>query len=320
MTNLAYVGRITQITPVPNADRLERAEVVCGPGGKWWGVVSKGTFLPGDACEVFLQDAILPPEPRFAFLEKYHYRIRMQKLRGVPSEVLIVPATGPQDCGTDISETVGVTKYEKPISPSLAGVAKGNFPGWIPKTDEPNFQRVPHLVNALRRQPVYVTEKADGSSFTFYRREGVFGVCSRNLDLKDTEGNAGWLMARKLGLDQTLAEGHAIQGELIGPGIQGNPMGLTVVEFRMFNLFAEGRYRDYNELRSFGYAYGVPVVTVLYSDVMLPGESDDDLRKLAEGKYPNGKDREGIVIRPMTEQRLDGERISIKVINLNYKD
>jgi RNA ligase (TIGR02306 family) len=316
---LAWAGRVMTIAPVEQADRLERAEVVCGEGGRWWGVVSRGQFKAGDACTVYLPDSVVPDTPEFSFMAKYRFRVRMQRLRGAPSEVLITaPLTG-DTCGTDLSELAGVQKYEKKVHASLLGLAKGNFPAFLRKTDEPNFQRARKLVERLKQVPIYITEKADGSSCTIYRH-GEFGVCSRNLDLKDTEGNAYWQAARKYGLAESLPDGMAVQGELVGPGIQGNPMGLTERELWLFNVYQIGHgYWSGDDAIRFARASKVPFVKVLGWGVSMP-ETSEDLQRAAIGTYPNGEQREGIVIRSTIEEEFEGERVSVKVINLAYKD
>lgn len=64
---------------------------------------------------------------------------------------------------------------------------------------------------------------------------------------------------------------------------------------------------------------GLPVVeTAAMGDVFL--FSPEGLRTLAEGVYPTGKQREGVVIRPWNGDYLDNTRVSFKVINLRYKD
>ncbi len=327
---LAYVGRIVQVGPVPNADRLDRAQVDCLSGGLWWGVVGRGQFALGDSCVVYLQDAILPQTPEFEFLKKYRYRVRMQKLRGVPSEVLIMPL--PDEAmgnlrvpGTDATEVLGVKKFEKPVAGAKLGARrKTYFPPFIPKTDEPNFQRARHLLEVLRTVPCYMTTKCDGSSATFYKKDGVFGVCSRNLELFPEDGNAFWDTARRYKLDELLDEGFALQAELVGPGVQGNPMGLTQLELRVFNVFKIGYgYLDFKFAQAMAADLYVPFVPVLGgvdASFSLEGLDDDLIRKLAEGYYPNGSPREGIVIRPLTEMTHEGERVSVKVINLLYKE
>lgn len=318
---LVYIGVVIETHAIEGADRIERAVVVCGSGGKWSGVVQKGQFKVGDHCQVYLQDALLPPD-QFPFMERHHYRVRMARFKGVPSECLIMPQTVMGNIGDDVTLLAGVTKYEKPIPAQIAGKIAGPFPAFIPKTDEPNFQTVPEMIAALAGQPWYATEKADGSSGTAYKRDGHFGVCSRNYELLDTDENVFWRMARKYRLDDVVGDGLAVQFEVVGPGIQGNPMGLKENEIRVFNLYDIGRfgYMGYYELKWFCSVNNLPMValTGMGQDFAL---SDDELRKLAEGLYPNGKQREGIVIRPLTERMVDDHhRLSFKVINLLYKD
>ena len=40
---------------------------------------------------------------------------------------------------------------------------------------------------------------------TVYLNNGEFGVCSRNMELKETEGNAYWKVARELDLQNKLS-------------------------------------------------------------------------------------------------------------------
>lgn len=324
-SKLVYVGVVMEILPIANADRLERAHVDCGAGGQWWGVVGKGDFVAGARAIVYLADSVLPPEPQFEFMRKYKYRVRMQKLRGVPSEVLIMPVPnggeGLAGVGDDVTEYMQVHKYEKPQPNDGSGPRrKRYFPPFIPKTDEPNFQRARDLVDILRTGPCYVTEKADGSSMTVYKHNGVFGVCARNIELFPLPSDRYWQVVLAYRLDTKLPEGFAIQAELVGPSVQGNPLGLAALDMRVFNVYQIGRgYMDFADAWIFAEALDVPFVNVLDVSYKIP-DTDDALRVFAEGVYPNGQPREGIVIRPLVEAQHCGERVSVKVLNLNYKD
>jgi hypothetical protein len=145
---LAVVGRIESVSSIPGADRIQQATVDCGPSGVWSGVVGKDIVL-GQVVTVFLQDALLPPDERWAFMEKMKWRVRMCRFKGVPSECLIVPGAPNITIGTDMTKALGVTKYEKPIPAGSVDIL-GNFPTWISRTDEDNFQRVPELVERMR--------------------------------------------------------------------------------------------------------------------------------------------------------------------------
>lgn len=306
----SYIGRIIQIEPIANADRIEQATVVCGAGGKWKGVTVKGQFNTGDLCGVYLQDSIMPDAERFAFLKSK--TIRIAKLRGAYSECLIMPLTVMGFVGDEISDKMGITKYQKPLPMSADIIAP--FPPFIPKTDEPNFQTASELVKSLRGKPAYVTQKMDGTSITIYHRDG-WHICSRNYEIKDT----GFFDVYK-----TFPEGYAIQMELVGEGIQSNPAGIEGKQGFVFNVYEIGTYSylNYEDAAEFTARYGlsfVPVVHLLDEFCL----DDAQLRALSVGKYANGKQQEGVVVRPVTEMSVETseglKRLSFKVINAEYK-
>lgn len=331
MAALAVVGKITEVRAIEGADFIQAASVDCGTAGRWSGVVGKDV-QPGDGVTVFLQDAVLPLSDHWSFMEKHKWRVRMARFKGVPSECLIVKgAPDGAEPGEDLAESLGVTKYEKPIPASMQGDAIGAFPGHIPKTDEPNFQSVPELVERMRAEPWYATEKADGTSCTAYVDDAGLHVCSRNWELREFTAsgasNVYWRAARKYGLER-LPQGYALQFEVVGPGVQGNPMGLADLEVRAFTLrdTREHRYEPWARMLEICQRLEIPRARALgtYDQLMahashingrgMPVFTDDDLRKMAEIKYPNGKHGEGIVIRALDSSW------SFKVINLLYKD
>lgn len=322
MDSLVWIGKVTQVFPIEGAERIESLEVHCGRGGKWRGTAVKGQFQAGDLCQVYLQDSLVPPTPELAFMEKYHWRVGMRRFLGVPSEVLITAQTVPGNEGDDVTEAAGVTKYEKPIPITMRGEVWGGFPSFIPKTEEPNFQAVPEMVEALRQRPFYSTIKCDGSSATIYRRGDHFGCCSRNLELKDTPNNVIWQLAHRYNLPDTLPDGWAIQLEIVGPGIQGNPMGLKQVDVRLFSLYdlEARRYLGGAAVKEAAEQLQLPMVEVVDWGRPFAFNDDEELRRYAEGLYANGRQREGVVIRPLEEMLVNGLRLSFKVVNLLYKE
>lgn len=323
-SGLVYIGKVNAIFPIPDADRIESLEVVCGTGGKWRGSAVKRQFQVGDLCEVYLQDSLVPHTERFAFMERRGWRVRMERQRGMPSECLIMPCETLGNVGTDITEASGVTKYEKVMPANIGGDILGTFPSYIPKTDEPNFQRVPHLVEALIGQPWYATVKADGSSGTVFWQDGSIHGCSRNYELKDLPGTAVWQLIRRYKLDEHLAifPDFVLQFEIVGPGIQGNPLGLKQVDLRLFNVYDKGQheYVPLYEMVRLAHFLELPTVEIIETGEAFPAMTDDDLRKYAERTYQNGRKAEGIVIRSTGQTRVEGERLSFKVINLLYKE
>ena len=98
------------------------------------------------------------------------------------------------------------------------------------------------LLDKYKGEECYITEKLDGSSITVYRINGKFGVCSRNVDLSRGDNNF-WNTVIKHKLEEKFNENFptgfnvALQGELVGPGIQGNKYELEDLDIYFFNLF-----------------------------------------------------------------------------------
>jgi RNA ligase (TIGR02306 family) len=245
------------------------------------------------------------------------FRLKTIKLRGQVSQGLILPisvvpivqfATGhnlPE--GLDVTEMLGIVKYEPPIPAELSGKVKGGFPSFLRKTDE---ERIQNLVKEYEEYKLtsqhqfYMTEKLDGSSATFYMNDGVFGVCSRNLELLETEGNTFWKVARELDLENKFKnKGNiCLQGELIGEGIQGNPYkikGQTVHFFNGFDIDTQTRMNinDFLILLDELELLSVPILDVVF---LLP-DTVEGMLKLAEDKSRLNKltEREGVVVRSL---------------------
>lgn len=322
MTNgLVYIGKIIEFNPIPDADFICSATVVCGSGGKWRGVVRKSDFLHNSDCVVFLPDSQLNPEDHshLPFMKDSGWRVKMRRFKGAPSEVLITPIPVTMqdlEIGDDVTSIVKVTKYIKSMPAFLNGDALGDFPSFIPKTDEPNYQRVPELIKLLHGKPFYVTEKCDGSSTTAYRKGDHFGVCSRNLELVRNPDNGYWKVALKYDMENKIPDGIALQWETCGPGIQSNPMGMPEIDGFLFSgyNFHEHRYLTWNELQSQATLLGMPMARVT-----MYGECYDGLilERAGEGFYANGNPREGVVIRSM--DNIGHSPVSFKVINLGYE-
>jgi hypothetical protein len=333
---LATVRRIKEILPIEGADRIELA-VVDG----WKVVVAKDVqHKVGDLviyCEI---DSFLPIREEFEFLRKSSYkkmgdqegfRLRTAKMKGQISQGLILPifVLNPPDTniyvqpfeGLDVTEMLDIVKYEPPIPANLAGKVKGLFPSFLVKTDEERVQNIAVEYSALcfqSKHQFYVTEKLDGSSATFYINNGEFGVCSRNLELLETENNSFWKVARELKLEENLRaleKNICLQGELIGEGIQGNPYGIKGQTVRFFSVYQiDSRTRlGIKDLEDICFMIGLQTVPILESNFLLPNTIEEMLQ-YAEGKSAlNPKtEREGVVVRS-----LDGT-ISFKAISNKF--
>ena len=356
---LASIRRIKEILPIEGADAIEVA-VVDG----WKVVTKKGEYKPGDLCIYCEIDSFLPIREEFEFLRKSSFkkmgdqegfRLKTIRLRGQVSQGLLLPLSvlegpdemkigvsrqphgdqlqvGPYDDalvieeGADVSNHLGIVKYEPPIPAELAGKVKGLFPSFLRKTDE---ERVQNLAKEYAewclssKHQFYVAEKLDGSSATFYFKDGVFGVCSRNLELAEPEPfvpgmvmcddgierpkqeNTFWKVAREMDLKTKLAAvGYnvCLQGELIGEGIQGNPYKIKGQVVRFFNAFNidTQEYLNLRDFVSLVILLGLDHVPILEAPFQLP-DTVEGMLKYAEGRSalnPN-IEREGVVIRSL---------------------
>jgi len=334
MRELATIRKIIDIQPIPKADAIEVATV-----DGWRVVVKKGEFSVGDLA-LYLEVDCWVPHSIAPFLTKegsepkvYNdvpgQRLRTIKLRGQLSQGLLLPVSvayneDPADYdhvfleGDDVTELLGIQKWEKPIPAQLAGIMRGNFPSYIPKTDQ---ERAQNLVAEIKEAEAAgllfeLSEKLEGTSLTVYFYDGDFGVCSRNLDLKETEGNTYWGMARKYNLEEKMSalDGfYAIQAEIVGPGIQDNIYQLTEPEMFVFDVYdiKAGVYMRPADRRAFVEKLGLKHAPVISEHVTL--SSVDRLLDLADGNsvlYPTL--REGLVYK-----QVDGG-MTFKTVSNKY--
>lgn len=338
---LATIRKINNLSPIEGADKIEVATI-----DGWKVVVAKDVnHKVGDwvvYCEI---DSFLPIKEEFEFLRKSSYkkmgdqegfRLRTSKLRGQISNGLILPLsileniTGGKitekdeklilEIGLDVTSVLGIVKYEPPIPAELSGKVKGLFPSFLRKTDEERVQNLTKEYENYKSlgRKFYVTEKLDGSSATFYFRNGVFGVCSRNLELLETEGNTFWRVARELKLEEwlgTLENNVCLQGELVGESVQGNPYkikGQTVRFFNGFNIDTQENipFLEFVELVQ---KMGLNTVPILDYEFQLP-ETIEGMLEYSDKKSElnSNLDREGIVVRSYDRT------ISFKVISNKF--
>lgn len=344
MRKLASIRRIDALDPIEGADKIEVATV-----GGWKVVCQKGLYNVGDLAVYFEIDSWIPTAVAPFLTKAGQYpkvfegvegeRLKTIKLRGQLSQGLLMPLE--EACknieselfeGLDVTFPLGVLKWEKVIPAQLAGQAKGNFPTLIPKTDQERAQNLVKEITAANEAGMKfeITEKLEGSSMTVYLMENdegeqEFGVCSRNLNLKETAGNTFWDVARAEDIEakmRAVGGNFAIQGELIGPGIQGNIYKLNKCEFRVFDVYdiRNGDYMKPHDRRELIEKMGLKHVPVLVAGGSLYdtlGITDmPQLLKFAEGKSVmgdiTGPEREGLVFK-----QVDGG-MTFKVISNKY--
>lgn len=319
MRKLASIRRIADILPIEGADAIEVA-VVDG----WKVVIKKGEFAIGDSA-IYLEIDSWVPHEIAPFLSKGHEpreyndvkgeRLRTVKLRGQVSQGLLlnywdfpdvvkefhktrIVDPNDIDASFDVTDILGIQKWEAPIPAQLQGQAKGTFPSsLIPKTDQERIQNCFRDIEKKGDVTYEVTMKLDGSSTTIFRWEGELRVCSRNMELKiNDENKDNTFVAMALEIGDRIPEGFALQGELMGPGVQGNREGFKDHKFFVFDVFLikEHKYAGPAYRRVLCQEYGFEHVPVLGVAWKAP-ESVDAGLALAEGPSINHKIREGLV-------------------------
>jgi RNA ligase (TIGR02306 family) len=330
MRKLASIQFVDEIRPIPDADSIE-----CAVIGGWTVVTRKGEFRNFDRCIFFEIDSVLPVKPEFEHLRKSSYiknaeyegfRLRTVKLRKQLSQGLIIKVPvefNDMPVGTDLTEAMGIIKYEPSIPTQMSGNAEGRFPSFIPKTDQERLQNLSYELKVWVESgdEWEVTEKLEGSSMTVFFNDDKFGVCSRNWELKEDPNNSLWKLARELDIENLLVRAGyfrvALQGELIGPGVQGNHYGLTKTEFRVFDVYdianqrymtSEERFELLSRIGLLGYNH----VPVLDKNFDLAGQTMQSMLDRADGPSQlNSKVlREGLVYKNITNPGISFKTVS----------
>lgn len=307
MRKLVTIRNITNIFPIADADLIERAQI-----DGWNVVVKKGDFQTGDLCVYAEIDSVFPAtDERFAFLEGK--RLKTKKMRGVVSQGIAFPISILDEAsfaiGDDVTGLLGVVKYETPAPKDVS--VKGEFPWFVSKTDAERVQNFVEELQIHQNRTAYVTEKLDGSSITVFCRQfenaWQTGVCSRNFELKLDAENQFVSTVKRLGVMEKLFEfchsndcSLALQGELVGAGVQGNKYKLATTDIFFFNVYdiAANRKMSFVNFIEVATKLGLQTVPILQTNYILHSDIERYLNE-AEGKSAlnSQTEREGIIFR-----------------------
>ena len=339
MRKLATIQKIQSLSPIPDADAIEVAQVL-----GWKVIVKKGEFQVGDLVVYMEIDSLLPERPEFEFLRKNKFRIRTIRMRGQISQGICFPLNilpietkwhieemekarianihgADGVIGMDVTDILGVEKYEPPIPAELSGKVKGAFPSFLIKTDEERIQTLPDIPIKYNNKGFIATEKLDGSSCSFYWRNGEFGVCGRNWEYSEDSKNSMWKFARQNKIEEKmggLKRNLALQGEIIGEGIQKNKYKIKGQTVRFFNIFDIDKYEylSYEEMLDVLDVLNLESVPIIETYIM--PDSIDEILEYAVGKsvLNSQAEREGIVFVRYEPNELG--RVSFKAISNKF--
>jgi RNA ligase (TIGR02306 family) len=231
--------------------------------------------------------------------------------------------------GADVTDLLDIEKYEPPIPAQIVGDAR-SFSWPISKTDETRVQSDDEygFIERLTGKPYYISLKLDGTSSTFLidPKDETYHVCGRNYSYKENDSHNFWMLSKKYNIEQGLRDfwekGHrlALQGEVVGPGIQKNPLGLSHHDLYIFNVvdIRSGQKLCLDKSLIVTDQLGLKFVPIVDKGSSF-GYTKSDLLEMAKGKYKthfssakDSQDREGIVIRSIC-----GE-VSFKAINNDF--
>ncbi|MCZ2397863.1 MAG: RNA ligase (ATP) [Chitinophagales bacterium] len=331
---LATVRKIAEVRLIEGANKICAYRV-----DGWWVVDSIDKYKVNDAV-VYAEPDSWVPHSLAPFLTKegqlpkvYNevegQRLRTVKLRGQISQGLLLPVSVLHidgkwiegvviDEGTDVTEILGVQKWEPPAEFRAAN-AKGSFPHFIPKTDCERVQNLSRQVQQWAEDEVVFqkSEKLDGSSMTVFYKDGEVGCCSRNLELKDDGTSTFWETAKSEKLVEkliSLGKNIALQGELLGGQIQGNSYKITGFKFFLYDIYDidKQEYLRPEVVEQFAEEHGISHVPVI-GYVTLPKE--DIIQALlldADGKSAVGCNpkREGFVYKSTKDTSISVKCIS----------
>lgn len=169
--------------PIPEAENLALVKV-CGHQV----VVRKDAYPPGSLAAFVVPDSLVPTDnPAFSFLSKSgkYARVKVRRfLKKFWSEGLLIPAPKGSQEGDDVSDLLGVTRYEPPEpGPSgtkgiyLGGEVAPSPPGHYPKYDVESWNRYRHIFTD--GEPVVILEKLHGCNGRYLFVDGQMYCGSR---------------------------------------------------------------------------------------------------------------------------------------------
>ncbi|MFT5687102.1 MAG: RNA ligase (TIGR02306 family) [Myxococcota bacterium] len=339
------------IEPHHNADALEIARI-----GGYCSVVGKGAYTDGDLVAYIPEQSIVPG----AILEELGLtgrlagskanRVKAIRLRGVLSQGICYPARPGWIAGQDVTEDLGIVKYEPPVPTTMSGLVYGAGHDRTLRYDIENIKRYPDVL--VQGEAVVFTEKIHGtwaqlglvSPQMAHPEHGRLvvsskGFASRGLafvpDAPENADNLYLRVARHLDIAAcidrvfgTTGESVFVLGEVFGRGVQDLAYAASAgadetLGFRVFDIYVGdpgiGKYLDDVALSAAVEAMGLSRVPVVYRGPLSATALAEHTGGLEAVSGKATHIREGVVVRPGIERRhLELGRVQLKSINPKY--
>lgn len=321
------IVRVGPVTPHPNADTLDLAQVY-----GYTVVVKRGQFAEGELSVYLPIEALVPDTEEWHWLcprdaegkARYpvgavpmRYRvIEPKRLRGVFSQGLLAkPLLAAEHWveGKDVREELQIERYDlSKLEPAGKGECESPpkhfvFPVY---TDIEPLKRHPDVLR--EGEQVVITEKIHGANARYVHDGERLWVGSHNQVRREPVAEVDrldwwWAVAYKYKLRETLAKHPhlVIFGEVYGQ-VQDLKYGVRQgVDFRVFDVFSlqKQEYLDIWDAHRIAVSLGLTWAPILYV-----GKWDETLMTLSEGRSVLGSSvfgghvREGFVVRPEMER------------------
>lgn len=358
------VVRVESVIDHPNADRLSIIKLV----NLGYTCISaklddlSHRYKVGDLVAYIPSSSVLPPDllqimgfwdseaERGTLSGSNGNRVKPMKLRGIFSEGLLYPfyminiASKSDNVLSDVSDILGIKKYEPPIPVAMAGQL-ANLTGYTLSYDFERWESVPDIFEP--GEMVVVSEKLHGTMTAIlfhpnlnhpemFGKNGEIvvhskGLGARGLAFKNVPENQNNLYVRQLqilldsGLEdkmRSLSETNnnsvvCVVGETYGQGVQDLTYGLSKPEFSAFDISVNGQWLTPHEFSRAAITSNLPMVPTPYVGPF-------DLNKIIhfrDGRsFIGGQNiREGLVVRSIDGSRHPehGRRIA-KFISPDY--
>jgi len=344
---LVTIQTIQAITPIldKEGNPAESIELVSFEDIGWICVANKGQFKTGDKCVYFEIDSFLPEREIFSFLKRggglrtmftgeVGYRLKIGKFLGEVSNGLTLPIPmiekefninlSEVPVGHDITELLGVIKYEREPCYSVDGDIVSDYPTHSSTSGQTRIQNTPEFFELFKDIEFEETEKFEGTSVSFHCNEGVISASGHKVTYKDNDKFTPWALAHKIGLPEAMVSQNrnvTIQGEYMGPKIQGNIENLKENDFFVYDIWDIDNTRYFSAddrleyIRSLNIKLNhVPVVRRV--KIFQECDTMEKLLKHAEGLNKAGRQREGLVFKSV--KPIKGSIVSFKVISNKY--
>ncbi|MFH1563045.1 MAG: RNA ligase (ATP) [Nitrospirota bacterium] len=305
----------------PDADALSIAEIE----GSAWQVVSRTADFAPEGTAIYIPvDTVVPEVPEFEFLRDRHFRIKAIRLRGEYSYGLLMPNKDNLPVGEDVTDRLGIKKYEPPTPIDMSGeVVPHAEVDWIcVYTDVERYENFPDVFKD--QEEVVVTEKIHGSNLRVSRNDDNLFVGGHRWMWKESEKNLYWKAIRQNGFDKILLERlpdkMVLFGEVYGKKVQKLQYGSETQKIVFYDAFCDGRYLNWDEFIELMNQMGLSgsIVPLIYKG----GYDLAMIKNLATGNTLLGGDhhKEGVVVKPVIE-RVDAKlgRVTLKFINPAYE-